>query len=450
MLADRAKKRGHEVALLDLNLPRYRYWGDSSTSFYDAVDEVVERIGPDAIGVTSMGVNSHVAVGIAKRSVERLGIEAIVGGHHLGRIAPVVELLAPGVRVATRERRMVCREHWWGLEDGPSRGARGVGEVFSEADLDEYFLANPRRVANWEMGRGCKHRCAFCYSPMAYPGWETVPCELVAESFDALAAMGFAHVFIVDDNLTNDSAWLRELCEELRKGRPLTWNGYATVLGLHGDLLAALGEAGCVNLYVGVDAVGPMLQKQWHKRFFRKVEEVYHLVIAGRRAGVTLTCAFILSPDDRHEEENELAVECAVEVVRLGGAARFSMLCPYPGTGMGEGGDLEYSEDRAGILMDVPAVVVENAYAREFPAAFPWHGRPRASRDWTARLLSLRAIQAVLLKGGVSTVGAREVWRKAQEVGAMMAEGDERLQKTDLGRILRERVKGVEDAVESW
>ena len=423
-LASSAVDRGLDAEILDLNLPQHRAAGDDPEAFYDYAVSLVARAQPDEVGISSMGVNSHVAIHLAETIARKLALPVVLGGHHLATIADLAERITPaGVRVITPEKRrsLEAKGEWWA--NAPREIPREVDRLFSRISLQPYLSSNSRRVANLESGRGCKYRCSFCYSPSAYSGWTTHPPDSVVESFHALSKLGFRHAFLVDDNLTNSTDGLMRLCQSLGSGgRPLTWNGYATLPDLHPSVFPSLADAGCVNLYLGVDAVEPGQQRLWRKRFLRNSRLLFELLAAGSASGIVLTCAFILDPDPSAKRATESTLEAALAFRRAGADIRLSVLTVYPKSELASidrSHMARYSEARTAILMDLPKAVVVNPLAHAHPAAFPWHTANLPEPEWSSFLLAVHAAQTLINDGDAELPKAgADLWSLCHQVGA--------------------------------
>ena len=268
----------------------------------------------------------------------------------------------------------------------------------------------------------------------------------VALDMRILAGHGFQHVFVVDDNLTNSAEWARALAGAIiTDGAGLTWNGYATLPDLDRETVRMLGAAGCVNLYLGIDATEPEQQKLWRKRFYHGLEGISALVEEGMASGVRLTCAFILDLHEEASRARDANLECAIALSRLGADIRLSVLTPYPSTALTtdpstELDDIVYSESRTTLLMDLPRVVVENALALRAPRAFPWHMRPVRCTNWDQDILAVAVLHHVLTgaenKAGIlaRNPSGGELWSMARDV-AQRIEGLFELHKTEIKPI---------------
>jgi hypothetical protein len=443
-VAAKAREDGATVELLDLNLPIHRSASDQPATYADYVLGIVQSYRPTGVGLTSMGVNSHLALGLAERIKKELEIEVVVGGVHLCSIADViVRHLSTIDIVATPILRRSRRHLWWGERVAAySDGVDLVQALYRSVRLDDYWQGNTRRVANFEASRGCKYNCAFCYSPSAHGEVEALPISVVVRAFGELAILGFRHVFLVDDNLLNSRQWSRSLMRGLaREGSPLSWNGYATLPDLSVDDLRLASDAGCVNLYVGVDAVDAAQQKSWKKAFFRDEAALRVLLDAGEVCGVGITCAFILDVAEERDEASDLSLALAARLQASGADVRLSVLCYYPRTELAQrvacqgAQEWEYDEDRASILMDLPRVVVENGLAQLLPRAFPWHTRPRGC-NWRERMFGVLAAQ-VLINDGYFKEADGGVWPEVLRIGRII-ESMEYAHKTEVKRIVRE------------
>lgn len=436
-----------EATVLDLNLPEHRDAADSS-EFYKYVAELVALNAPDEVGITSMGVNSHVSIRLGEEIAQRFKLPVTLGGIHLASIADVVAELAPSIaRVATRSLRQTAfgRTQWWGTPGLTEEAASAVA-LYSNAPLAQYFSGNARHVANWEAGSGCKYNCAFCYSPDHYDGWNARPTEAVSSDFKSLHSLGFEHVFLVDDNLTNSPAWLETLAAELcRNHTGLTWNGYATLPDLDPKVLPLLAESGCINLYLGIDTTNAHQQKEWRKRFFKNQEQASALVVAGTQAGVQLTCAFILDLRAQGDLARESNLECAMTLARKGADIRFSVLAHYPNSAIYDQQSMAtcYSEARTAILMDLPLVIVQNPLAPLAPRAFPWHSQPCECQDWESQVLTVAVVQEILVHARTEirildcVQTGSELWQLGTNI-AQDIQARESFHKTELKAIIRE------------
>jgi hypothetical protein len=434
-LASSATSAGYECSILDLNLPEHREHADHS-NFYEYAVGLIARDRPSDVMLTSMGVNTHVAAALGAAVAKHTGANVIIGGIHAESIECVLKhVVPPGVTVHSRTRGLPFQIH-------PLSPLATGDAIARSVDVDIYFQANPRRLANIETGRGCKYKCAFCYSPTTHSSWTASDPHEVSDAFSRLAVLGVAHAFVVDDNLLNSQQWFLSLCHALSKHRSLTWNGYATLPDLKPDFIAAADAAGCTSLYVGIDVVAPSQQRALRKPFYRSFTHLKELLNAAKGTGLTLTCAFIIDLRPSADECSAASLTSALNAAQLGADIRLSVLTPYPGTPIANPPSLlEYCADRADILFDLPRIAIRNDMARSLPACFPWHTRP-ASVDtvtWRRRLRAVHAAQVLLERPEAlasNTDSGAELWRHCLEV-AVEEELYTGIHKTELKTLVR-------------
>jgi hypothetical protein len=434
-LAAGAAERGHAVHILDLNLPEHRARADHD-SFYEYAIEQIANEEPSDVFITSMGVNTHVAIKLASAVTTELRIPADIGGIHASSVAPQLRrYLHANVTIADRFAPLP-----FSAQPLPPQSVATV--IASLVDRESYFSANPRRLANLESGRGCKYRCGFCYSPTVHSKWTTYEVDEVVAAFEDLDRLGFDHAFLVDDNLVNSRRWFVKLCEALSRRRSLTWNGYATLLDLTPELIELAAAAGCTNLYLGIDAVDPAQQHEWNKPFYKDAARLQGLLeAAARTSSLQLTCAFILDLTSAADASTELTLQVAAHAASLGADIRLSVLTPYANTPIDAPNlDLTYSSARPAILFDLPSIAVTNELAISAPRLFPWHARPSsiAPDDWHLRLLAIHAAQVLLESHQSFATGFGEsfIW---QHCLAIASEENRcaRIHKTELKSLVR-------------
>jgi hypothetical protein len=435
-LAAGGAERGHAVQVLDLNLPEHRARADHD-SFYEYAIEQISTEEPSDVFVTSMGVNTHVAIKLASAVTKELGIPADIGGIHASSVAPQLRrYLHANVTIADRFAPLPFSAQ-------PLSPRSAVAAIANLVNRESYFSANPRRLVNLESGRGCKYRCGFCYSPTVHSKWATYEVDEVVAAFEDLDRLGFEHAFLVDDNLVNSRSWFVELCKALSRQCSLTWNGYATLLDLTPELIELAAAAGCTNLYLGIDAVDPAQQHEWNKAFYKDAARLQRLLdAAARTASLQLTCAFILDLTSTADASTELTLQVAAHAAFLGADIRLSVLTPYANTPIAASNlDLTYSSARPAILFDLPSIAVTNELGIRAPRLFPWHARPLsiASDDWQLRLLAVHAAQVLLESYDSLNAGLCETSQIWQHCLAIAAEEERcaRIHKTELKSLVR-------------
>jgi len=397
-----------DSVILDFNL-----WGVADHAFVDDdfYGKAVAAIGataPDIVGFTSMVVNSHVAIELARqiRSADR-DVIIVFGGTHFSAIAEGllgaydwIDFVVKGegeipfrglVEALRRGKRLTAHSAPAGVafRDGGSVVSSHLRRPFEHADalpwpaydlvdVDAYFALNPDRVVDYEPGRGCVYKCAFCYSPVHYgPGAQAKSAERVAADMQRLHDLGARHVFFVQDNFLNNARTAAEICDALAAAAlPLTWNCYTTLPQMTPSIIAALGRAGCVNAFTGIDAVNEDCQREYLKHFYRGWEPLERTLRSCTDHGVTPTCAFLVENPSGGVEPIDRTLVTALFARCCGAGVRLNTLTLYNGTASEAAhgsAPLTYSERKPRLLLDCPPLVEINDYARARPALFPFH-----------------------------------------------------------------------------
>jgi len=382
------------------------------SAFYDTATQRLLDLDAEIYGFTSMAVDSHVALELARRVKERRPDTFIVlGGTHFSSIADSVAAAFPWVdRVICGEGEIPFEEmlrHRMGRV--PLPGASAADPLYDVIRFPAYFHVNPRRMADLEAGRGCRFKCTFCYSPAHYLAVHDFPINAVIEELSRLPALGVRHVWFVEDNFLNDPKRAASLCSAIEQAQlGLTWSCYATFPQISIQIVEALARAGCTEVFSGIDAVGTDSERSFHKAFLRGKTPLEVKTRWMVDAGITPTYAFLLSPPSHPAGANVVPTACtALEARRCGAETLLNPLNLYAGTAAQSAYAPEYVADglQTRLMMDVPDVVAENPFAAAHPEMFPFHARYVGEEEWRA-FLSLSHCLSTLINTYPNTLAA--------------------------------------------
>lgn len=401
------REEGAEVAVLDFNLRATADHDFAGDGFYERALAAIDAHAPDVVGITSMVVNSHIALEIARRVKSAdPAVHVVLGGTHFSAIAEEILTFYPWVDFVIRgEGEPPIRALIRALREGRRFAAEapvpgisfrhGGGVVGSHTlkpfdtmdqlpapahdlvDTSEYFRVNPERVLDYEPGRGCMYKCSFCYSPVHYgSGGQSKTIDRMLGDMETLQGLGARHLFFVQDNFVNNTRFTKEACIAIAgAGFSLTWNCYTTLPQMTEEMMRLLGAAGCTNAFTGIDAVNADCQKEYMKKFFRGWEPLERTLRYSVDAGVTPTCAFLVENPQSGVEQINRTLVTALFARCCGAGLRLNTLTLYNGTPSekAHGSTVTYSELKPRLLLDCPTVVQVNDYAREHPSLFPFH-----------------------------------------------------------------------------
>lgn len=187
-----------------------------------------------------------------------------------------------------------------------------------------YLLTNTVQTT-----RGCPYDCEFC-SVTAYFGrkYRKRPVDSVLAELAEMKKRG-SYAFFVDDNIVVDRAYSLRLFRGM-KGLGMRWLSHASLdLAEDPELLAAMGESGCIGLFVGFESLDEDALRAMGKKT-NKVPSYLDAVKGFRDSGIGILGSFVLGLDGDGPDVFERTLRFC-ETARLE-AAIFPILTPYPGT----------------------------------------------------------------------------------------------------------------------
>jgi len=207
---------------------------------------------------------------------------------------------------------------------------------------DHYFRDFAVEIGTLDTGRGCPFKCDFCTIINVQgrdPRWRD-PQKLV--NFIAELChqhRSGAHVFFVDDNFARNPKWeavLDGLIELQRQGLKFTFmveidlaSGKIKCADKKTTFVEKLGQAGCVQAFVGMESVNPKTLQRIQKNQ-NNPEQYQTLCEQLHQAGITVHGAYIIGFD----EDDYDSVIVAVRTLRKIGVDQVSFFCltPLPGS----------------------------------------------------------------------------------------------------------------------
>jgi len=296
-------------------------------------DENVEPIDfdeeVDLVGLTGMVMHAKRAYEIASRFRER-GIPVVMGGPHASSLPSEAKEHVDAVVIGEAEQ--VWGRLLWDFQQGRL-------QPFYRADsyCSMEGLPIPRRdllreeaymtINCVQTTRGCPHQCDFCHVTHFFG--KTYRCRPVDEVIREVEGLKGDFVVFVDDNITGNRRYARELFTRLK---PLgkKWASQASLhLARDPELLKLAAESGCVSLFVGIESLSAENLKDVNKSFNR-VSQFEDALKALHDQDIMVLAGFIfgLDHDDEGVFERTLTF-CERNRIEL---PSFFVLTPLPGT----------------------------------------------------------------------------------------------------------------------
>lgn len=426
-LASLVRQYNYEVDIVDLNLEMFADRTLDGKRFYENACQLILEKTPDVVGFTSMCLESHVSLEIAKRLKEKNpSIKTIFGGTHFGTISnelledfdfadfvvsgegenaflSILNKLTSGAlglpgNVTYRQNGMIQKgildNKIYSIEDVPF-------PAYDLVDLDRYFELNPVQLFNFEAGRGCVFKCSFCYSPVHYGdnvGHKSP--KLIVWELKKLAKLGAKHIFFVQDNFLNSPRWASEVCRQIANANlPITFECYATFPQLKEQIVDLLAAAKCVGIFTGIDAVSISSQQRMNKPFLKSWKKTSEKLSYCLEKGIKPICAFILEEPNQEKEKIESAIYTALECIRLGCEVHLNTLSIYNKTQLDNislGKKYHYSKIKPELMFDAPKVAENNHFAKILPQLFPLHSTQNSVEEWELFIVKIFFLSSIV------------------------------------------------------
>jgi radical SAM superfamily enzyme YgiQ (UPF0313 family) len=314
----------------------------------DDATEGLPRGAPHIVGITAHVSTIGRAYAIADH-YRGMGAKVVMGGSYVTFMTE--EALAHADAVVIGEAEGVWDSLLADFERGRLQKTyrSSAPPPFAEAPAPRWSLVRHEKlmVLGVQASRGCPYSCEFCLVPRMFG--KKMRYRAVDDVVREIESLPSKRFFFVDDNLTFNKPWSREL---MRKLAPLgvSWSCQSSVeLGRDRALLAEMAAAGCVEVLIGFETIDPANLEETGKR--QNSLEEYRAVIGNiHAAGIDVLGSFIVGFDGDGPESFdrlcEFTEENGLSYINL------SMLTAAPGT------DLYDRMKRDLRILDVPPEMV--------------------------------------------------------------------------------------------
>ncbi len=155
-----------------------------------------------------------------------------------------------------------------------------------------------------EVSRGCPFGCRFCCVP-AISGrhFRTCSPERIVGLLSRLYSPPFGRRFVlIQDTFNLNREWVFAFCRALRRtGLDISWATSIRIDRLDPEMLSAMAEAGCSQLFFGLESASPRLQAAMGKEI--PSETVNRVLAEMTRLGIEPAISHIIGfPDETREE----------------------------------------------------------------------------------------------------------------------------------------------------
>jgi radical SAM superfamily enzyme YgiQ (UPF0313 family) len=297
----------------------------------DVVEEEIEEINYDKyydlVGISCMTAVASRAYQLSS-VFRKKGAKVVLGGIH-----PTVmpdEAIAHCDCVVMGEA-----EGCWGelIDDFRQNRLKKFYRSFN-FDLTKFPIAKPNhnhtpfQVSPILCTRGCPYNCEFCSVTDLYG--KKLRHRKVQDIVKEIDTRGSKKLFFLDDNITGDVKFARELFTALSDLKIRWWVGQTSIsLAKDKVLLNLAKKSGCVGLFIGIESVSSDNLKRLRKTP-DNVKECSRTIKIIRDSGILFHASFVFGFDDDDKSIFEKTLHF-LDKNRIT-SATFNILTPYPGT----------------------------------------------------------------------------------------------------------------------
>lgn len=449
-----ARGGGHQATVLDPKWELSRGRLRLDPSLYGALADMILRRSPEVVGFTALGCNFVLVMRLAAELKRRCrGLPILLGGPHASilhrEILERFETFDVVVRNEAEETLLPLLDR---LEDRRFADLPGISyrmpggqvacnpgrSIIEDLDAlpfpayDAYPIAEMgHKVIPLEAGRGCPFNCVFCSTASFFGRRYRLKsaARLVSQMDELNRIYGFGKFSFTHDLFTVNRKKILEFCEAVRD-RGYRWSCSARVDCVDPALLRAMAEAGCGDIYFGIETGSPRMQKISRKRL--DLDLVDPILAQAAALGIGTTTSFIIGYPEEEAADQAATLDMAGQM-RLRTAARSTtqlhMLTPEPGTALivQHGGSMGYDGEPTDFnlpLLDAADIqtVQDNPDLfpnyRYYPTVLPRQRHVFAAAAFHALQETARPILRYLLcayEGRMSLlIDAADAWRRSQ------------------------------------
>ncbi len=228
-----------------------------------------------------------------------------------------------------------------------------------------------------ETGRGCTFDCIFCSTSHFFKRKHRLKSidRIMKEIVYTRNRWGDQRIIFNHDILTFHRPYIESLCNEIKACMPdLTWKCHARFDTIDEALLKKMKEAGCNEIFLGIEAVTPRMQQMLNKRL--DLTGFDDLILALKKLNLRFSLSFIVGiPGETVEDIKEL-LSYALRTKMLCGSLvviKIHTLVPLIGSTLYSGitQPLEYDEYGSLGTSDIPLSWKKlRDFIREYPHIF--------------------------------------------------------------------------------
>jgi len=206
--------------------------------------------------------------------------------------------------------------------------------AFDLIDLPGYL--NLKNIGTIYAGSGCPFNCTFCTTSLVWERkYRIKPVERIIEEIKELHYdYGVTHFDFVHDNLTSNKKFIILLCESIKSlDFEITFELSSRIDTLNEETARIAAEAGCTNIFFGIESASKKTQQQIGKRL--KVAQIPETLNYCLKYGIAPTAAYIIGfPEEEQIDINKTIKQAFQSKIVTGESVVFNMIKPLTGSAL--------------------------------------------------------------------------------------------------------------------
>lgn len=315
--------------------------------YFDSFEDTVKgSVDSDIVGFSCTSPQMLPAVALAQGIKEKNpDVHTVFGGHHPSSLPgetlalPQVDTVVVGEGekamldiVEGARRRLICWPYTKDLDELPFPDRKLIRQDRTIALTEKN---DGERIASILSGRGCPFHCIFCtgdrdvFGPMVRK--RTVN-NVLDEIEQIVNDWQIDFLKFADAELNTSLAWLNIFCsEKIHRGLDhLDFGCNIHAANMNLKTLEYMGEAGCREIWVGVESGSPRILKEIHKGItVKQVENVFRWA---KTCGIRTRAYFMTGFPSETRQDFEMTLDFAEKLDA--DVYGMTVLCPFPGTSL--------------------------------------------------------------------------------------------------------------------
>lgn len=188
-----------------------------------------------------------------------------------------------------------------------------------------------QKLGTQHTSRGCRYRCYFCATPLTWGReWKARSARnVIDETEELINTHQITRIFFTDEDFMNDTERIYAICDEVKKRKlDFTWYCFARVTDVNEDILKCMKDAGCTEVFYGIESCNDCTLKNLHKGIsLKRISQALHLTQkVGLNAWGTYMTGYPWEDETTLLSSLETLKELPVDYLYI------TFLTPFPGT----------------------------------------------------------------------------------------------------------------------